>query len=108
MKDKDKLQKLIDDAKNKKATGPIDKVFEDIKLLIGIIADYISGDYREVPWGSLVLIVCAIIYFVSPIDLIPDFIPVAGYIDDAVVMAFVIKQINSDLQKYKEWKRAKA
>lgn len=109
LKDKNKLQKLIDDAAKKASvkntSGPIDELFTKVKLLIGIIADYISGGYREIPWGSLVMIVAALLYFVSPIDLIPDFIPGVGYIDDIAVIAFVIKQISSDLEKYKEWKR---
>lgn len=109
LNDKNKLQKLISDALKKAAdkseTGPIDRLFSDVTLLIGIISDYISGDYREVPWGTLVMIVGSIIYFVSSIDLIPDFIPGVGFLDDIAVIAYVIKQIDSDLQKYKEWKR---
>jgi uncharacterized membrane protein YkvA (DUF1232 family) len=44
-----------------------------------------------------------IIYFVSPIDLIPDFIPVAGYVNDAAVIAFVVRQVKIDLDKFTAW-----
>jgi len=106
LEDKDKLQNLINEAAKKanNANGPIDKIIEDFKLLIGLITDFKSGNYRNVPYGSIIMIVVAIIYFVSPIDLIPDFIPVVGLSDDAAVIAFVIAQINSDLQAYKAWK----
>lgn len=106
LEDKDKLQNLINEAAKKanNANGPIDKIIEDFKLLIGLITDFKSGNYRNVPYGSIIMIVVAIIYFVSPIDLIPDFIPVVGFSDDAAVIAFVIAQINSDLQAYKAWK----
>lgn len=106
LEDKDKLQKLLHDAAKKAEDmeGPIEKVFRELKLLMALITDYISGNYRVVPYGSLVMIVVAILYFVSPIDLIPDFIAGAGYIDDVAVIAFVVKQIDSDLQKFKAWK----
>jgi uncharacterized membrane protein YkvA (DUF1232 family) len=106
LRDKDRLNQLIKDANHKNVAGQIDKFVDNIKLLIGLITDFKSGDYRDVPWGSLIMIVCAIVYFVSPFDLVPDLIP-AGYLDDAIVVAFVINQIDSDLQKYKEWKLAK-
>lgn len=100
--------KLINDAAkkaaNKNTSGPMDDLFTKIILLIGIMNDYIGGDYREVPWGSMVMIVVAVIYFVSPIDLIPDFIPGVGYVDDLTVVAFVLRQISSDVEKYKQWK----
>ena len=64
---------------------------------------YVSEDYREIPWTSIVLVIVAIIYFVSPIDLIPDIIPIAGYIDDAAVIAFVVAQIKADLDNFLAW-----
>ena len=51
--------------------------------------------------------VVAIIYFVVPIDLMPDWIPLAGFVDDAAVLVFVIAQIKSDLDKYLKWEADK-
>ena len=105
LKDPDKLNKLMKDAtKKSNKGGPINEIAANLKLLMGLVSDYTNGKYRKIPYGSLIMIVVAIIYFVSPIDLIPDFIPVAGFVDDAAVLAFVIKQISSDLQDYKIWK----
>ena len=56
-----------------------------------------------IPWKSIVFIVAAIIYFVAIVDLLPDFIPGIGYIDDAGVIAFVISQVKIDLDKYIQW-----
>ena len=60
------------------------------------------GDKRVSPFPKLVLWV-GIIYFVSPLDLIPDAIPVLGYIDDAAVLSLVMAAIRSDLEKFQEW-----
>ena len=85
--------------------GAISEVINDLKLLISLVKDYISGAYKETPYGSIVAAVAGILYFVSPIDFIPDFIPVIGYIDDVFVISIVLRQIHSDLDKYHEWKR---
>lgn len=85
--------------------GAISEVLNDLKLLISLVKDYISGAYREIPYGSIVAAVAGILYFVSPIDFIPDFIPVIGYIDDVFVIGIVFRQIHNDLEKYHEWKR---
>jgi len=64
----------------------------------------LKGEYKEIPGGSIIAILGALIYFVSPIDVIPDFILGAGLIDDAFLIGLVIKQIRSDLNKYQAWK----
>ncbi|MBU1409925.1 DUF1232 domain-containing protein [Myxococcota bacterium] len=84
--------------------GPLGRFLEDLKLLFSVIKDYFSGTYREIPWWSIASIVAALLYVLSPIDLIPDFIPVIGYVDDALVVAACLKLVEQDLQNYKEWK----
>ncbi len=109
LKDKEKTQKTLKEALKKAEgkKGPISKVFEDLKLMMSLVKDYISGDYRDIPYGSIVAAVGGILYFLSPIDLIPDFIPVIGYIDDVFVIGLVLRQIHGDLEVYAEWKAIK-
>ncbi len=104
----DDIRKVLgreDDIEQKfRNAGPLEKFWEDIKLLLAMIRDYWNGDYREVPWTTIAAAVGALLYVLSPIDLIPDFIPVIGYMDDAAVVALCLKAIISDLDKYKVWK----
>lgn len=86
----------------------IKQFWEDLKLMVGMIIDYVKGNYDSVPWNTIAAVTGAVIYFVSPIDVIPDFIPVAGYVDDALVIKLALDFIGQDLSKYKEWKEAKA
>ena len=106
LEDKDKIQTTLKRAFDKamQNEGPIAEVFHDLKLLLSLVKDYMSGAYREIPYGSIVAAVAAILYFESPIDFIPDFIPVVGLVDDVFVIGFVLKKIHSDLEKYEKWK----
>jgi uncharacterized membrane protein YkvA (DUF1232 family) len=109
IEDPDKAKKVLNEAINKadSAKGPLEKVWQDLQLMFGIIRDWFTGEYKEVPGGSIIAILGALIYFVSPIDLVPDFIPVVGYIDDVFVIGIVISQVRADLHKYKMWKESK-
>ncbi len=104
------VQKVLDKQeeieKKFKSGGPLGKFITEIKLLFTLIKDYVSGEYREIPWWTISAVVAALIYVLSPIDLIPDFIPIIGYIDDAAVVAACLKLIQNDLQKYQTWKNS--
>lgn len=81
----------------------LDGIINDIKLFIQLIKDYKNGNYKEMSRNSIIMIIISLIYLVSPIDLIPDFL-VGGFIDDAAVIAYVLKKIQNELNQYKEWK----
>ncbi|WP_343922792.1 YkvA family protein [Rhodoglobus aureus] len=58
--------------------------------LIGALA-WISRGHSEVPKGVRIWLVVLLVYLLLPIDLVPDFIPVVGYVDDAIVVALVLR-----------------
>ena len=80
------------------------KVVNQVKLLYELIRSYIDGTYREIPWISIATAVAAVVYFLAPIDLIPDAIPGLGYIDDIFVIRFALSALGSDLKTFCEWK----
>ncbi len=81
-----------------------EKLFNQAKLFVMMLRDYFSGKYAEVPWKVIAAAVFALGYVIWPFDLIPDFIPVIGWLDDAAVVALVIAAIEKELRKYCEWK----
>lgn len=104
MKDKEKTKKLLDEAMKKaKKQGPLEEIWENIQLMFGLLKDWLSGEYN-VSKGTIVAIIIGLIYFVAPFDVVPDFIPFFGYLDDAVVLGIIIKQIQFELDEYKKWK----
>ncbi len=102
------VKKAVDESdsiRNKfEHAGPLGRYLDDVKLLISIVRDYWSGEYRAVPWWAISAIVFTLLYVVSPIDLIPDFIPVIGYMDDAAVVSVCLMLVEQELHTYKKWK----
>tara|TARA_B100001063_G_C16695458_1_gene519519 strand:+ start:688 stop:1080 length:393 start_codon:yes stop_codon:yes gene_type:complete len=85
--------------------GKLQRYVDDAQLLFNLLRDYANGNYREVPFNVVAAIGGALLYVLSPLDLIPDFIPIVGYLDDAAVIAFCLNLIEKDLISYKVWKR---
>ncbi|SHG71572.1 Protein of unknown function [Salegentibacter echinorum] len=82
----------------------LNEYYQDFKDLFSLLKDWYHGQYKDVPWMVISAAGGALLYVLSPIDLIPDFIPVIGYLDDAAVFAACLKYIRKDLDKYREWK----
>jgi len=102
----EKTDVLIKDA-TKKADdkkGSLTDIWDNLQLLFELVSAWRKGEYRKIPTASIVTIIASIIYFVSPIDLMPDFLVGLGIVDDAAVIGFVLKQITADLEKFKIWK----
>lgn len=84
----------------------LERYIEDFKLLVSLLNDYRKGNYRNIPLKTLAATIAGILYAINPIDIIPDSLPIIGAIDDAVVIGFCLKMMESDLVKYKAWKEA--
>lgn len=80
------------------------RVIEDLRLLFSLLKDYWKGDYRDISSGFIVVFLLTVVYILCPIDLISDFIPFAGQIDDALILLLGLYLLEKDLYKYKKWK----
>ncbi|MBE6762813.1 MAG: DUF1232 domain-containing protein [Ruminococcaceae bacterium] len=69
-----------------------------------LITDYLDGTYTKLPLSTIVAAVAGLLYLVLPIDVLADFVPVLGWLDDAAVLAFVIHTEQNEVQEYLEWK----
>lgn len=74
------------------------------KVMFGMLKDYRKGVYSNVPWFTIAAIAFGFLYILNPFDIIPDFIPGIGYIDDFAVFTFALRFIESDLHNYLDWK----
>ena len=105
------IQKVVDRANDitQKVvnSASLKRFINDVKLLISMIKDSFSGRYKHLPVWVIGAIVFALLYVLSPIDLIPDFIPVIGLLDDAVVLGLCLALAEKDIQKYQLWNESK-
>ncbi len=106
--DRRKTRHLVDQAaaKVKHQRGALHKLRGDFLELLGMIRAWASGKYSVVPWKSLLLAIAAVLYFVNPFDLVPDFLPLTGLVDDVVVLTFVLKSLQKDLARFRDWQQA--
>ena len=100
----DNEEKIVEKA-NK---GALLKYAEYIPLFFSMLKDFFTKKYKEVPGGTIAAILGTILYIFSPIDIIPDVIPVIGLVDDAAVVALCLKFVSLDVEKYKAWKEKSA
>ena len=104
--DENKLEIFLQKIENKLTIVPIvGNALSYIPVMIPMIRSYVRKEYTEIPIGSIISMISALIYFVSPVDIIPDFLPVVGYLDDAAVVAACIKLVKSDIDDYKQWRK---
>jgi len=95
-------QDKVDDKINN--SGLLQKYSELAKLMYGMLKDYRKGVYSKVPWFTIATIAFSFLYILNPLDIIPDFIPGLGYIDDMAIFTFGLRFIESDLHNYLDWK----
>ena len=94
-----------------KATGNpvLGEVYDKLATMLDLTDAYIRKDYTGIQPGTVNTFLCALIYIVSPFDLIPDVIPITGYTDDAAIIIQVLKSgAEMDLKKFRSWKETKA
>jgi len=86
-----------------KASEQFYKIQDSVITLGRMLQAWIKGDYKNISTSSVIAATAAIIYFVNPLDIIPDFIPFFGQIDDILVLGYFIKILNKEIEKFMVW-----
>jgi len=93
------------DAIDKKLKGAGMKKYAELgKLMFGMLKDYRKGEYNQMPWFTIAAIGLTLLYVFNPMDMLPDFLPGVGYVDDFALFTIAVRFIESDLHAYLNWK----
>jgi uncharacterized membrane protein YkvA (DUF1232 family) len=110
-KDPDRLKDLASKARRKAETagrdGFLKEFWDTLMTFLRLIRAYARGDYRQVPWETVTLVVAAVLYFLMPIDVIPDVLLGLGFVDDAAVIAWVMNTVGPELKKFRRWEASR-
>ena len=96
------LEKLNSMDENKSAAGDF---FRRVKVFIRMIRAYVKGEYRTIPWKMVVMLVAGVVYFVMPLDILPDFIPVTGFLDDITVIIWIFNNFKKEIDAFEAWEK---
>ena len=109
IKNKQQAAQLIKEAieKANRNKGALKKLLGKLTALFRLASAWVKGEYTDVSLKTILWVIAAIIYFVNPFDVITDFLPGVGYVDDAAIIFFVIKSIQRDLDKFLKWERSR-
>jgi len=83
--------------------GTFKELWPYLLAMLRLVRAFCTGKYKKIPWESLISIIVAVAYFTSPLDLIPDFLPGVGYLDDAMIVRFVYRSVREELERFMEW-----
>ncbi len=100
------LTKAKDVAGNEnKGVGQV--LLDKVTTLSRMVKAYFTGEYRIIPWGSIVKIIAVLIYFISPIDVIPDILPFIGLTDDLALTMWLFSSLKEDFENFEIWEQGK-
>lgn len=105
LQDKTKAMTVLEKVKAKtlKYQKALSSIWTNLKLMMSITKDWVTGKYRAVPFKSIIVIMSGLLYLISPVDLIPDILP-GGLLDDIFILKLVMDSVGSELEKYRIWK----
>lgn len=103
--DAEGLRKLVRDgmARAEERSPALGSALHELRTLIRMLGAWVRADYKELPRSSVILVIAAVLYFVVPMDLVPDFLFGFGLLDDVAVIGWVVRQIRHDLDAFRRW-----
>lgn len=108
LRDDDDFKDAMNSAREKMHRVKLDrnsfsKLYEKLLVFIRMMSAYLRGDYTQISRKTLLIIGAALLYFINPLDLIPDIIPVTGYVDDLMVVVWVFNRIQDEVNRFSAW-----
>lgn len=108
VRDVQRVLRLIDAAINKmgRHAENLKGIIDDLKLIFRLVRAWANGQYKDISLEAVIILIGAIIYFLMPIDAIPDVIPVIGYMDDVTVIVLALATVKGEIDRYRTWEES--
>ena len=81
---------------------------ERARVALALLSDHAAGACPQIPYSTIALLAAALLYYLAPMDVIPDFIPVVGTADDTIVLDIAWRLAGPGVQRYLDWKELAA
>ncbi|MFP4227535.1 MAG: YkvA family protein [Salinivenus sp.] len=101
---------LVRDAYDRMTAHPnvLQAVWTDLRTMCRLLLRWATRSYRQVSWAPLVVMAGALLYFVTPLDAIPDALGAIGFMDDAAVIGTAVQSVRGELHRFRAWERQAA
>ena len=83
--------------------GALTAVWEDLKAALRLLIAWVQRSYRQVSGASIVLLMAALVYLVTPVDIIPDTLGALGFVDDVAVIETAVQAVRTELDRFRDW-----
>lgn len=84
------------------------QLFDVALTVVRLVRNYVSGSYRQIETGTIVSALGVLLYTLSPVDLVPDFIPVVGFLDDLALLSWFVEKFQGEITRFREWEKTNA
>lgn len=89
--------------KAKRQADRLGRLAEDVQLLWRLLAAWWRGEYPAPSRQALLAVVAALLYFLAPLDALPDWLVAVGLLDDLAVLRWVMQRWSGELDAFRVW-----
>jgi uncharacterized membrane protein YkvA (DUF1232 family) len=100
----DEITEFYNRATNEHGKKTIADMWQKLKSLYNMVLDAINNNYMFLPKAKVAVGIAVILYVLLPADLIPDVLPVFGFVDDVALLAWFFKHAAKEIHQYEIWK----
>lgn len=100
----DRAQQYLGETIARRVSG-IAALVRDVPLMIRLVRAWLCGSYRNMSYKNMLIIIAGLLYFLSPIDLVPDFLGIFGFLDDVAILGFVLSRMQTEIAQFRQWER---